>query len=199
MNFKTLHLCAFVAVITLMTACQSTNGDGTSANASAITANNTAEDPASKVFKPEDHSPELNPLKDISDGQFNKGANNPFEIEGEQIHHDFSPVYFAFNSTAIDKSNLRPLKILAKYIADNKNFHLIIHGHTDEKGSEQYNRILSEKRALAVREVLLSYYDITTKIHTIGMGEEQLATPGDSIKDHANNRRAQFEIIAVSK
>ena len=199
MKFKTLQICTFLAVISLMTACQSTE-DGTSGSGDLANSANTQEaDPSSKVFSPEDQSPELNPSTSISDGLFSKGGKNPFDLDGEKIHHNFSPVYFGFNSASIDNSNLRPLKILAKYIADNKDFHLVISGHTDEKGSEQYNRILSEKRALAVREKLISFYDIKNKIHTIGMGEEQPASLGDSIKDHAKNRRAQFEIIAVSK
>ncbi|MDD7984538.1 OmpA family protein [Lentisphaera marina] len=196
---KTLHFGFSIAIILMMTACQSTDDGKTGSQDSNQAVQATEADPTSKVFSPDDKSPELNPSTNISDGSFSKGGKNPFDLDGEKIHHDFSPVYFSFNSASIEKSNLRPLKILAKYIADNKDFHLVISGHTDEKGSEQYNRILSEKRALAVKETVLSFYDIKAKVHTIGMGEEQPASLGDSITDHAKNRRAQFEIIAVSK
>jgi len=199
MKHKALQLGSLFALIFIMSSCQSTQESGANTTEQVKPVDTHEFDPSSKVFSPDDQSPELNPSTDISDGQFNKGGKNPFDLDGEKIHHNFSPVYFSFNSAFIEKSNLRPLKILAKYIADNKDFHLFISGHTDEKGSEQYNRILSEKRALAVRELLLSFYDIKAKVHTIGMGEEQPASLGESIKDHAKNRRAQFEIIAVSK
>ena len=181
-----------------MTACQSTD-EGSSVADSANDTIAAQIDETEKTFNPSDDSPELNPGENISDGDFSRGGRNPFDLDGEKIHHSFSPVYYAFNSAAVDKSNLRPLKILGKYIHDNKDFHLVISGHTDEQGSQQYNRILSEKRALAVQQILLSYYDIKSRIHTIGMGEEKPANTGDTVKAHAENRRAEFEIIAVSK
>ena len=198
MSGKLYSIILLVAVNILLTACKSTVDSSTPATSSS-SSQPTQVDETKRIFNAGDDSPELNPGENISGDSFSRGGRNPFDLQGEKIHHSFSPVYYAFNSSAVDKSNLRPLKILAKYINDNKDFHLVISGHTDEKGSEQYNRILSEKRALSVRQVLLSYYDIQSRIHTIGMGEERPANTADSVKAHAENRRAEFEIIAVSK
>lgn len=62
-----------------------------------------------------------------------------------------------------------------------------IEGHTDSRGSDSYNKQLSEKRAQAVVEFFKHLH--FTNISAVGLGESQLADAGDSLESHAKNRR----------
>jgi len=67
----------------------------------------------------------------------------------------------------------------------------LVVGHTDAKGSREYNLKLSQQRADAIREALVNPFGISsTRIEAVGLGEEQLLDP--SKPDAAENRRVQL-------
>jgi peptidoglycan-associated lipoprotein len=72
---------------------------------------------------------------------------------------------------------------------------LIIAGFTDERGTEEYNRGLGERRALAVREALISQGISGGRIQTVSFGEEMPANPGSGEAAWAANRRAEFGVV----
>ncbi|HEX9756668.1 MAG TPA: OmpA family protein [Nitrospiria bacterium] len=80
--------------------------------------------------------------------------------------------------------------ILAKYPEDR----IVVVGHTDNVGSDEYNQRLSENRANAVRVQLLSKGIPNENISTVGMGESQPATSNASKKGRAQNRRVELAI-----
>ena len=103
------------------------------------------------------------------------------------------PIKFAYDSAAI-LTNVRPYvdeigKMLN--IAEYSQERLFIEGHTDAVGSRNYNQILSEKRAHAVKEYLVANYQIAPeRLFVIGKGESR-PLPDRSQYDSAN-RRVQF-------
>ena len=72
---------------------------------------------------------------------------------------------------------------------------LIIAGFTDERGTEEYNRGLGEKRAQAVRDALISQGVSGGRIQTVSFGEEMPADSGSSESAWAMNRRAEFGVV----
>ena len=72
---------------------------------------------------------------------------------------------------------------------------LIIAGFTDERGTEDYNRGLGEKRAQAVRDALISQGVSGGRIQTVSFGEEMPADPGSGESAWAMNRRAEFGVV----
>jgi OOP family OmpA-OmpF porin len=103
-------------------------------------------------------------------------------------------IYFDFDNSKLSEVSKNTLfnflnknkKKLSKYI---------IFGHTDTKGSSQYNMSLSIKRAESVKEVLLDQGIIPDDISILGQGENELAidTPDDT--KHPANRRAEVKIL----
>lgn len=102
------------------------------------------------------------------------------------------PVYFDF-----DKSNLRPdaIEQLNKNVEVMKRHPEVIYqlaGHCDERGTQEYNLALGERRALSVRDYLISVGIPADKLVTISYGKEQPVDPGHNEAAWAKNRRVEF-------
>ena len=104
-------------------------------------------------------------------------------------------VFFDF-----DKANVRPSEVskLEHVASQMKSAHagkaLRIEGHCDERGTEEYNRSLGERRAQSVREYLVRLGMSPSMIQTITLGEERPAVQGHDESAWSKNRRANFRI-----
>lgn len=122
------------------------------------------------------------------------------ERVGEGIVVEFtSNILFGFdnyNLTSEAKGNLDKLvTILNKY----PDTDIAIIGHTDSKGSEDYNQKLSVKRADAVADYLASHNIASNRLTTKGFGETQPKYSNDTTEGLAQNRRVEFAITANEK
>ena len=106
----------------------------------------------------------------------------------------WGPIYFAFNQSFIGETERVKLETLADYLLQNTHYDVIIEGHCDERGSEEYNRALGEKRAIAVRDYLARIGVNDARMQTISYGEERLADFGHTEEAHSRNRRVEFII-----
>jgi peptidoglycan-associated lipoprotein len=100
-----------------------------------------------------------------------------------------------------DKSNIRPedAGILDQKIAimqANPNLRIVITGHADDRGSDEYNLALGNRRALAAREYMVNRGIAADRISTASRGEEQPLDPGSNEAAWARNRRDEFAISA---
>jgi len=106
----------------------------------------------------------------------------------------FQPVHFAFDSFAIDAGQEGLLGEVAGFLK-NEGKTVIIAGFTDERGTPEYNRGLGERRALAVREYLISHGADAGKIQTVSFGAEMPADAASNESAWAKNRRAEFGVV----
>ena len=102
-------------------------------------------------------------------------------------------VYFGFDEYSVAGQYQGMLQANAEFLKENGNREVVIEGHTDERGSREYNIALGEKRANAVRDVLLSYGVSASQIDTVSYGEERPAVDGTGESAWAKNRRAVIE------
>ena len=106
-------------------------------------------------------------------------------------------VYFDFNRSEVRPSERPKLEALANHLQNNPTFGVIIEGHCDERGSDEYNRSLSERRSLAVKEYLAALGIANNRMRTISYGEDRPDIPNaQSEQQHKMNRRAQFLVGA---
>ena len=101
-------------------------------------------------------------------------------------------VYFDY-----DRSEIRPefndvLAAHAAYLAERPTAQVRLEGHTDERGSREYNIGLGERRAQAVRRVLLLQGAATDQISTVSYGEERPAVLGSDEQSYGQNRRVEI-------
>jgi peptidoglycan-associated lipoprotein len=134
------------------------------------------------------------------EGDYVSGTPLPDRIEGANFfgsnvtRGQFSPVYFGYDSFAVSDSESEKIQRLASAMKSMSNT-LIIAGFTDERGTEEYNRGLGEKRAQAVRDVLISQGVSGGRIQTVSFGEEMPADSGSGESAWAMNRRAEFGVV----
>jgi len=102
-------------------------------------------------------------------------------------------VYFDFDSFVV-KDEYRPVvEGFAKYLATNKPKQMLIEGHTDERGSREYNLALGQKRAEAVQKAMLLVGATDGQLEAVSFGEERPAMQGGDEAAWAKNRRAELK------
>jgi outer membrane protein OmpA-like peptidoglycan-associated protein len=102
-------------------------------------------------------------------------------------------IQFEFDSARIRPDSFRAIGLMADalYHPYLQGYHFLIVGHTDAKGSREYNFKLSQERAEAVREALINPFGISSaQIEAVGLGEEQLLNSKQP--EAAANRRVQL-------
>lgn len=104
-------------------------------------------------------------------------------------------VYFDFDKSTVKPSEQAKVQAVAEFLRANPAAMLEIEGHCDERGTDEYNRSLGERRALAVREYLISLGIIGERINTISYGEDRPADPRSNEDAWAKNRRGEFVLL----
>jgi len=104
------------------------------------------------------------------------------------------PVHFDYDSSTIRADALAGLKTLAACLAQHKTWTALLEGHTDERGSTQYNLALGERRARAVEKWLLDAGVEKARLQTVSYGAEKPVFVGHDETAWAPNRRVEFRI-----
>lgn len=107
----------------------------------------------------------------------------------------FGVVLFDFDSAQVNPGERSKLETVAAYLRDNAAVGLVVEGHCDERGSNEYNLALGERRALAVRAYLVGLGVDASRIQTKSMGEEQPVALGHDEASWSQNRRASFGLF----
>lgn len=108
-------------------------------------------------------------------------------------------VYFALDKSAIRASEQPKLDEVAGYLKSNGSAAIRIEGNCDERGTEEYNRSLGDKRAMSAREYLAHLGIDSGRIDTLSNGEDKPAVHGHSEKAWSKNRRDEFIILNPPK
>lgn len=105
-------------------------------------------------------------------------------------------VYFDFDKSAVKPGERPKLGAVADYLKSHTDDDLVIQGHCDERGTEEYNRALGERRALALREALINLGVSGDKLTTVSYGKDRPVDPGHSEDAWSKNRRGEFLLLA---
>lgn len=120
--------------------------------------------------------------------------------EGEGIVIVFKEkILFGFDKADVTNSAQQSLDKLDNVLTKYPDTNIEIIGHTDDKGSDNYNLRLSQRRAKAVADYLKSQGIATARINTKGMGESDPKVPNTTDEARAENRRVEFVITANEK
>jgi peptidoglycan-associated lipoprotein len=104
-------------------------------------------------------------------------------------------VYFEFDSYVVRTSQQPNCNVVGDELKAKPETALLVDGHCDERGTEEYNRSLGERRALAIREYLIKYGIAPERIRTRTWGEDQPADPGHDDAAWSKNRRGEFILL----
>jgi peptidoglycan-associated lipoprotein len=101
-------------------------------------------------------------------------------------------IYFEFDSAEVRPDDTELVSRHALQLAENPSGRVRLEGHADERGSREYNIGLGERRAQAVRRLLLIQGATAEQISTVSFGEERPAVEGSSEEVYEQNRRVEL-------
>ena len=104
-------------------------------------------------------------------------------------------VHFDYDSSVVKSSEKLKLEAVASALKSDSGAKLLIEGHCDERGTEEYNRALGERRALALREALAKIGVAPERIRTISYGKDRPAENGHDESAWKMNRRGEFVLL----
>lgn len=101
-------------------------------------------------------------------------------------------VYFDYDSNAI-RPEFQPLiEANAQFLTQHRNSHVVVEGHTDERGGSEYNLALGQRRAESVRQALQLLGVRDSQVEAVSFGKEKPAVEGHDEAAWAKNRRAEI-------
>ena len=103
-----------------------------------------------------------------------------------------STIYFAYDSDELTDSQRSVLEQNALWMRQNNDKLVVLEGHTDERGSVEYNLALGERRASTARRYLIQMGIKANQMRVLSYGEEKPVAFGASEDDHRQNRRVEF-------
>ena len=112
--------------------------------------------------------------------------------EPEAIIYDMGMVYFAYDKSVITASYGEIIQKNYEWIAENSDVQIQLEGHCDERGTNEYNLALGERRARAVLDYLVSLGASPSQFSLVSFGEERPAVEGSYESAWSKNRRVEF-------
>ncbi len=106
-----------------------------------------------------------------------------------------SNIEFAFGSSTLRKRGTKILDRVYEILEKYRSYDVVVEGHTDDIGNEEYNLKLSEKRAQAVKNYLTQKGTGESRLKYVGMGESLPFYPNTSDENRRRNRRVEFLLI----
>jgi peptidoglycan-associated lipoprotein len=109
---------------------------------------------------------------------------------------DLRDIHFEFDRADISPEAAKILEVSAGWLKANPRYLVLIEGHTDERGTNEYNLALGERRARASRNYLVSLGVAARRVSVISYGEERPMCMSSNEECWAQNRRAHFAVNA---
>ena len=169
--------------------------------APAVVDNQPAPLPFTPPINPDNNGGVVNtaPINPNVNGTIPENANwDPKDMTEDRASLAANTVHFAFDSAVVKTAEQANIQAVATFLSSNPADKLMIEGNCDERGTEEYNRSLGERRALALREALAKLSVDAQRVRTISYGKDKPADPGHDEAAFAKNRRGDF-VVYVPK
>jgi len=149
-------------------------------------------------------SGKINDTTGLTPEEIDKQGGLPFGDGHPGWNQDREPlkadtVHFDYDKSTIRADERPKVSAVADYLKGNSAAAVLIEGHCDERGTEEYNRALGERRALALREELARLGIDPKRVDTVTFGRDRPADTGHSEASHAKNRRGEFVVLTAPK
>ncbi len=120
---------------------------------------------------------------------------NPDDVTEDSLILASQTVSFEYDKSSVKSSERSKVEAAAAYLKNEPRYLLKVEGHCDERGTEEYNRALGERRALSIREYLLTLGVSADRVTTISFGKDRPAVPGHDESAYSQNRRGAFIVL----
>jgi len=136
-------------------------------------------------------------IVEIPQDPLNQALGNNFSGNDIEDRDTFlaQMVHFDYDSSSIKPSDLTKVEIVAQHLIQNPTHKLMVEGHCDERGTEDYNISLGERRALAVVDELVRLGINQGRVRTTSYGEKVPMADGATEQAFSQNRRGEFVLL----
>lgn len=128
-------------------------------------------------------------------GSLANGADqqsDAYKREHGRCSPEFKPIYFDYDQSKIASAQIPTMEHNGGYLKNNASARVLIEGNTDNRGTNEYNLALGERRAASAKAYLVEFGIEEGRIRTVSYGEERPLFNGGSEDDYAHNRRDDF-------
>ncbi len=115
---------------------------------------------------------------------------------GEAVSSPLKDIYFKYDNYDLEQDSKETLSKMAAWLDNNPKLNLLIEGHTDERGTGEYNLVLGERRADAALRYLRQLGISAARLSIVSYGEMRPANPEHDDNAWEQNRRDSFVVIA---
>lgn len=139
------------------------------------------------------------PNADTANSMAAGDMENALELNGSSDNGSAGPletIYFGFDSSSLNASARGVLEANAMFLRNATNVEVQVEGHADERGGEQYNLALGERRAKAVQDYLVALGVDASRLTIISFGKTTPKAFGHDEGTWSQNRRANFSVTA---
>lgn len=152
-------------------------------------------DPSSTVLGPTSggniNPQDISTVADLNSGLDQRDAGWDLNNQNRSI---LQPVYFDFDKSSVKASERPKLEAAAQYLKDNPTHRVLLEGHCDWRGTEEYNLGLGDRRAAAAKQVLSTLVGGNDKLETLSKGSLDSAKNADDATA-AKDRRVDLVVI----
>ncbi|MCX7046872.1 MAG: peptidoglycan-associated lipoprotein Pal [Candidatus Sumerlaeota bacterium] len=134
----------------------------------------------------------VGPVPAIPDGDNTAALPSRLDANTPVREGEMKRVYFDYDKSAIRADQLATLDANAQYLLDKPRLRIIIEGHCDERGTQEYNLNLGQKRAMSVIDYLVKKGVAPDRLYPISYGKERPEDLGHTEAAWAKNRRCVF-------
>jgi len=174
---KGLHsLLPLIFTVAFLAACEGTTG--------------TTKDDSSVSGSSDSASSSSDSATTTATGSGSSWAGHPLDDPGSLLAKRV--VYFEFDESVILDEDRPILEAHAQYLSQNPGATVTLEGHTDERGTREYNLALGERRALSVRQFMSLLGASGQQLRSVSYGEERPAASGHNEEAWAQNRRVEI-------
>ena len=118
--------------------------------------------------------------------------SDAYKREHGRSSPEMRPIYFEFDQSSIRSDQIPSMEHNGSYLKSNPSRSVLVEGNTDDRGTNEYNLALAERRAVAARSYLVEFGIEESRIRTVSYGEERPLFMGQSEDEFAHNRRDDF-------
>ncbi|MDY6905197.1 MAG: peptidoglycan-associated lipoprotein Pal [Thermodesulfobacteriota bacterium] len=142
---------------------------------------------------PEDETATMEMAEEQTDEMVEEEAIRQEQQKARQMFENEN-IHFEFDRSSLTSKAQEILRRKATFLMNNPDVSVLIEGHCDERGTDEYNLALGDRRAKSAMDFLVDLGVEPSRLSTISYGEEQPLDPRSNEIAWARNRRAHFEI-----
>lgn len=130
-------------------------------------------------------------------GSIRESGTVPPEAQSAETIPELPNITFDLNSDQLSEDMKALLQRHIDFLQDNQTYYVVLRGHTDEQGTDEYNYSLGQRRATTIRDYLVENGIQIIRLSTLSYGEDYPLLESTDEESYAQNRRVEFLVYEV--